>query len=146
MIFLPSSLQPENTIDFGDCKALVPVTETKWLGVTLDSRLTFNSHRDDVIAKGRRRAHFLANLSNTKWVIPPRLFKILITATVHAATDYAAAAWLNLPIPKFYAEKLSTINMICATKALGALKNSPGVYLRHELDLKPPEIILTAKV
>lgn len=77
---------------------------------------------------------------------PLKLFRILITSTVHAATDYAAAAWLSLPIPKFYVEKLSTINTICATKALGALKNSPHVFLQHDLDLMPPDIRLTAKI
>lgn len=77
---------------------------------------------------------------------PPKLFKILISSTVHAATDYAATAWINLPIPKYFAEKLMTIDAICATKALGAFKNSPHLFLRHDLDMKPPEVRLTAKI
>lgn len=96
--------------------------------------------------KEKKRANYLSRLSNTRWGIPPKLFKILITATVHAATDYAAAAWSNLPIPKFFTEKLMTIDTICATKALGALKNSPHLFLRHDLDMKPPDIRLTAKI
>lgn len=69
-----------------------------------------------------------------------------MTATVHTATDYAAAAWLNLPIPKFFSEKMTAIDTICATKALGALKNSPSLFLRHDLDLKNPEVQLTSKI
>lgn len=134
------------TIDFGERLNLKPVDETKWLGVTLDKHLTFKTHRDEVVAKGKKRAAFLSHLSNTKWGIPPRLFKILITSTVHAATDYAAAAWIGLPIPQFFSEKLTSIDSICATKALGALKNSPYLFLRHDLDLQPPEVRLTAKI
>lgn len=99
-----------------------------------------------MIAKGKKRANYLSSLSNTKWGIPPRLFKILITSTVHAATDYAAAAWLSLPVPKFYADKLTSIDTICATKALGALRNSPHIFLQHDLNLTPPDIRLTAKI
>lgn len=146
MIFQPSLTHVTGTINFGDRLGLEPVTETKWLGVTLDSRLTFKRHRDDVIAKGKRRANFLSSLSNTKWGIPPRLFKILITSTVNAAGDYAVAAWLQLPVPKFFSEKLATIDSICAKKALGVLKNSPYLFLRHDLDLKTPEIRMTTKI
>lgn len=146
MIFPPLATHSACAIYFGDRLGLEPVTETKWLGVTLDSRLTFRRHCDDVIAKGKWRADFLSSLSNTKWVIPPQLFKILITATVHAATDYAVAAWLQLPVPKFFSEKLSTIDSICATKALEALKNSPYLFLRHDFDIKTPDIRLTMKI
>lgn len=146
MVFSPSTNREDLTIDFGLRKALKPVKETKWLGVTLDSHLKFKTHRDDVIAKGKKRAHFLSGLSNTKWGIPPKLFKILITSTVHAATDYAAAAWLQLPVPKFFSEKLTSIDSICATRALGALRNSPHIFLQHDLNLVPPTIRLTAKI
>lgn len=146
MIFATQDSPIGMSIDFGDRKSLQPVNETKWLGVTLDSRLTFRKHRDDVVAKGKKRANFLTSLSNTKWSIPPALFRTLITSTVHAATDYAAAAWLNLSVPKFFVEKLTSIDSICATRALGALRNSPQVFLRHDLNLQRPDIRLTARI
>lgn len=151
MVFSPSGNQKNGTIDFGDRKGLEIVQETKCLGVTLDSALKFKRHKDDVIAKGKKRANFLNGLSTTRWGIPrwgipPKLFKILISSTVHAATDYAAAAWLNLPIPKYFAEKLSSIDAICATRALGALRNSPQLFLRHDLAMTSPTIRLTSKI
>lgn len=104
----------------------------------MDSNLSFKHHRDKVVAKGKTRAKFLTSLSNTRWGVNPRLLKILLTSTVHAATDYAAAAWMNLPVLKFFSEQLMKIDAICATQALGALKNSPHLFLRHDFDLKPP--------
>lgn len=125
MVFSPSDISHDCRINFGDRLGLKPVSNTKWLGVIVDSKLNFKLHRDEVIAQGKKRESYLSSLSNTQWGIPPRLFKMLILATVHAATDYAAAAWMNLPVPKFFSEKLTTIDSICAMKALGALKNSP---------------------
>lgn len=146
MIFTPKISTQETTINFGDRLGLKPVQETKWLGVMLDSQLTFKRHRDNVVAKGKTRATFLSSLSNTRWGVTPRLFKILLSSTVHAATDYAAAAWMNLPVPKFFSEQLTRVDTICATRALGALRNSPELFLRHDLDLKPPGVRLTAKI
>lgn len=146
VMFSPSAPRKGGTVNFGDRRDLEPVQETKWLGVTLDATLTFKRHKDEVITTGKKRANFLSSLSNTRWGIPPKLFKILISSTVHAATDYAVAAWINLPIPKFFTEKLTSIDAICATRALGALKNSPHLFLRHDLDLKLPNIRLTAKI
>lgn len=98
------------------------------------------------MAKGKKHASFLSSLSNTRWGVTPRLFRILLSSTVHAATDYAAAAWINLPIPKFFAEQLSAVDAICATRALGALRNTPHLFLRHDFNLLPPYIRLTAKI
>lgn len=112
----------------------------------LDGQLSLKRHRDDFFAKGGKRANYLTSLSNTKWGIPPRLFKILMTSTVHAVTDYPAEAWLYLPIPKFFLEAMASIDAICATRALGVLRNSPRLFLRQDLDLQPPDVQLTFKI
>lgn len=146
LVFEPKPSGALPTINFGDWLDLLPVHNTKWLGITFDSQLTFKRHCDNVIAKGKKRASYLSSLSNTRWGVTPKLFKILLSSTVHAATDYAVAAWMNLPVPKFFAEKLMTVDAICATRALGALRNSPMLFLRHHFDLQPPEIRLTSKI
>lgn len=53
---------------------------------------------------------------------------------------------MNLPIPKFVAEQISTIDSICATLALGTLHKSPNLFLRHEFDLQPPNFRSTTKI
>lgn len=112
----------------------------------IDRHLNFRKQCDEVIAKGLKRAYFLSSLSNTQWGIPPNRFKTLITTIVHAATDYAVPAWLQLPIPIFYAEKLRTVNNIMARKALGTFKSTPLVFLRHGLNLPTPDIHLSGKI
>lgn len=41
---------------------------------------------------------------------------------------------------------MMTINAICATTALGALRSSPHIFLRHDLDLQPPDVRLKSKI
>lgn len=53
---------------------------------------------------------------------------------------------MNLSVPQYFSEKLTTIDNICSTRALGALRNSPDVFLRHDLDMQTPEIRLSAKI
>lgn len=95
MIFTPKPSPAVVTIDFGDRSALEPFHETRWLGISIDSHLSFKLHRQDVLAKGKTRANFLSSLSNTRWGVTPRLFRILLTSTVHAATEYAASQYLS---------------------------------------------------
>lgn len=146
MIFSPREEEINITIDFGERRALKPVKETKWLGVTIDNNIKFKKHRSYTIAKGLKRANFLSSLSNTRWGIPPNLFRILLMATVHAATDYGAAAWLTLPISIDFGAKLKQIDHIVARKALGALKSTPSDFLYHDLNLIDPITRLTGKI
>lgn len=106
MIFTPRDEVTKINIDFGERKALQPVKETKWLGVTIDHNLKFKKHKAKTIAKGLKRADFLSSLSNTRWGISPNLFRILIMATVHGPTNYGAVAWLQLPISIDFGLKL----------------------------------------
>lgn len=121
----------------------IETTETKWLGVILDENLNFKKQKLNTISKGTKRINFLTSLSNTIWGIPPKLFRNLITATVHAATDYASPAWIQLPINKDFASQLTKIDQIGARKALGALRSTPGIFLYHDLNLLQPETRLT---
>lgn len=146
MVFSPSSKDTNLTINFGDRPNLKPVEKTKWPSMTFDKHLTFKKHCDEVITKGKKRALFLSSLTNTEWGSLPELVKILITSTGHAAIDYAAAAWMSLPVPQLFTKKLDSIDTICATRALGALRNSPNVFLRHDLDLHPSGVRLKAKI
>lgn len=66
IVFTHSDTDSELTITFGERTNLRLESKTCWLGVILDSTLSFKRHWTEVIAKGVKRAHFLSNLSNTK--------------------------------------------------------------------------------
>lgn len=140
-----SDLHTHPTIDFGDRKKLTPVHSSKWLGVTFDQHLNFKQHRLDVVAKGLQRAGFIASLSHAQWGISPKLMRTLLSTIIHTATDYRAAAWLPFEVPKYFVDKLSTIDLTCARSALGALKSTPKIFLTHNLKLIDPETRIQMK-
>lgn len=70
----------------------------------------------------------------------------LLTATVHAATDYGIAAWLPLKPLKYFIKQLTTIDHICARAALGALPSTPAVFLAQDLNLTPAKARVQAKI
>lgn len=77
---------------------------------------------------------------------PPKLLKTLMTTTIHAAVDYSAVAWLPTEPPRFFVDQLAAIDNTCARSALGALKTTPTVFLRHNLYMTPPATRLQGKV
>lgn len=134
------------TIDFAERKRILPSPSARWLGINIDDKLSFKQHRLDVLAKGRQRAGFLAGLLKTGWGIPPKLLKTLMMTTIHAAIDYGAMAWLPTETPRFFEDQLAAIDNTCARAALGALKTTPTVFLRHDLSMTPPAARLQSKV
>lgn len=134
------------TINFVDRKNILPEEKARWLGITIDDKLTFAQHRTETIAKGTQRAGFLASLAKTAWGIPPKLMSTLMTTTVHTALDYGVAAWLPFEPPQYFLDKLSIIDHTCARAALGALPSTPAVFLRHDANLIPPKIWIQAKI
>lgn len=72
VIFSTQDLKNPPTISFADRKNIKPEKKAKWLGITIDSKLTFAQQRAKVIAKGKQRARFLATLSKVEWGISPK--------------------------------------------------------------------------
>lgn len=65
--------------------------------------------------------------------------KTLMTTTIHTASDYGAMAWLPTEPPNFFVDQLTVIDNTCARAALGALKSTPEIFLRHDLNTTPPK-------
>lgn len=146
VLFSPTDSPIKTTIDFGERKRLRPIKQVKWLGITFDNKLTFKQHWLNVLAKGAQQAGFLPSLSNSRWGIPPHSMKTLLTTTIHAAIDYGVAAWMPLNPPKYFTDKLSTIDHTCAQAALGALKFTPSIFLDRDFDLVAPKVKLQSKI
>lgn len=59
-------------------------------------------------------------------------------ATVQAATNYAAAAWLQLPPSIDFGNKHEQIDHIVARKALGSLEAMPWESLYQDVNIIDP--------
>nr|XP_013189923.1 unnamed protein product [Amyelois transitella] len=74
----------------------IPVAETnkiKILGLTIDSKLTFNEHIRNVCNKSLVIYKQLAKAAKTSWGLNPEIVRLIYTASVEPIILYAASAW-----------------------------------------------------
>ncbi|XP_063893349.1 uncharacterized protein LOC135117659 [Helicoverpa armigera] len=67
--------------------------EIKILGLTIDDKLTFNTHVANVCREGPKHAKQLQRAAKISWGLHPDVIRTIYTATVEPVILYAAAAW-----------------------------------------------------
>ncbi|XP_048478485.1 uncharacterized protein LOC125488864 [Plutella xylostella] len=67
--------------------------EIKILGLTIDSKLTFNSHVADVCKKDLNIYKQLSRAAKITWGLHPEVIRLIYVATVEPVIMYAASAW-----------------------------------------------------
>ena len=70
-------------------------TETRYLGVQLDSKLTWNRHFDITVTKAKRYLCQLVGALSKYWGPQPRLAKWIYTAIVKPRVTYASLVWAH---------------------------------------------------
>ncbi|XP_063623904.1 uncharacterized protein LOC134795903 [Cydia splendana] len=69
--------------------------ELKILGVTIDDKLTFNSHVSNVCRKAIAVHKQLSRAAKTEWGLHPEVVKIIYVATIEPIVLYAASVWAH---------------------------------------------------
>ena len=70
-------------------------TETRYLGVQIDAKLTWNSHFNITIAKAKRYLSQLVGALNKYWGPQPKLVKWIFLTVVKPRLTYAAVVWAH---------------------------------------------------
>ena len=73
--------------------ALPQVDTNSFLGVKLDSRLTWKPNLEEMEARGRRRLAIMRKLSGTTWGANSKILKTVFTGSVRPALEYASTSW-----------------------------------------------------
>ena len=77
-------------------KNLEVVQCIKMLGLTINSKLTWNDHIDDVVKKINKRLYFLSQLKRAK--VKPKDLALFYTSCIRSVADYAIPAiYYSLP-------------------------------------------------
>lgn len=122
--------------------ALVPQPNMKWLGVTIDSKLTFTTHIRFQAAKVLNTANMLAR---TGWGIPFALCKRLTACLIFTRTDYACIVWHNTTSSPLETAALQRVDKIAHRFALGSFKSQPTEFLLHNTKYLKAREQLTCK-
>lgn len=92
MIITNRSIPPGAPVKMGS-SVLLPVNKAKFLGVTIDDRLTFSDHVQGVVGRLSRGLGVMRKLSS---VLPPSTLKSLFYSLVYCHIVYALPAWGNV--------------------------------------------------
>lgn len=103
---------------------IIPVkNNAKFLGITLDSKLTGLPHCYNVFAKCERALNILRCLSGVWWGAHPTSLKLLYNALIRSILDYGS--FILEPCSKVGLKKLDAIQHKALRLILGAMKSTP---------------------
>ena len=111
--------------------------ETKYLGITIDDRLTFKSHLDRVIASAKRKLMILGKVFGNTWGPHPKAIKWAYTGIVRPALVYGAIVWAHTIQSATCKAKLSTLQRFALRHVAPIRKSTPQAALDLLYDVMP---------
>lgn len=119
------------TLSLGEV-TLKPQPSVKWLGVTVDLKLTFSLHIKNQAATGLKAANRLASLARTGWGVPLDLCKRLTSSLIFSRTDYACVVWFRPTASTSATAALQRVANVAHRFTLGVFKTHPTDFLLHD--------------
>ncbi|XP_073955285.1 uncharacterized protein [Choristoneura fumiferana] len=96
--------------------------EVKLLGVTIDNKLTFNSHITNVCRKAAGIYKQLTKAAKVSWGLHPEVVKTIYVATIEPVILYAASVWAPAAEKLTTRKKFEVIQRGIAQKQCGAYR------------------------
>ena len=129
-------LQTKKNIElelFGE--KLTAVQQAKLLGVILDKKLTFNSHINENVKKGRQRLGLLKLLSGSKWDCKPKTLMILYKSYIRPVLEYGAPVILGASKTNIKKYQIIQNKAIRLAYKLDPLSHSESTHKIAKIDL-----------
>lgn len=116
--------------------------EVKYLGLTLDSKLLWKQHAENVVNKATRALMICRNLAGKSWGCKPDILTWMYTMIVRPSITYGAIAWgkrTQLKTAKKSLSKLQRLACVCIT---GAMRTCPTAAIEIILGLTPLHLVI----
>jgi ribonuclease HI len=116
----------------------VPQVDTPtFLGVTLDTRLTWKPHIETMEQRTVKKLSLMKKLAGTSWGANAKILRQVYTGAVRPAAEYASSSWMTAS--KTSKTKLDKVQNSGLRIILGAMKTTPIGELEKTADLQPLE-------
>jgi hypothetical protein len=114
------------------------VKVTRFLGILLDRRLSFEQHISDLITRCRKDLNVMRMLRGTDFGTDKNSLLLLYKSLIHSKIDYGAQIYSGASNTQL--KSLDAIQNIALRLALGALHSTPGSDLELEAGIPPLRI------
>lgn len=127
------------------------VQSARYLGVILDSSLSFREHAEKAITKGLRYVSLISRFSRSNKGMRARHIRRLYVSVAIPKMTYASDVWFT-PITsrpngtiegsRGFAKRLGKVQRVAALKITGTLRSSPNDLLDLHADLWPVKLLM----
>jgi len=117
-------------------KKVDSVKEYKFLGVTTDNGLRFNSHVNNIVVKTRKRVNIIRCLSSKEWGSMLETQRYLYITYIRMALEYASAGWSSW-ISQSSLRSLQTVQNAGLRSVGNLYKTCPEDFLHLETGVEP---------
>jgi ribonuclease HI len=124
-------------IYINDCP-LPQTQELKFLGVTLDTKLTWNAATSYCVNRCQAGLNAMRAVSRVWWGSHPRILKLMYNSLIRSQLDYCG--FLMSPLSKTNCKKMDRVQYEALRIVLGAMKSSPVEALQVEAAEPPLDI------
>ncbi|KAK7096645.1 hypothetical protein V1264_003726 [Littorina saxatilis] len=142
-VFSLSTSKEKVNLKLGE-SALPQVETPTFLGVKLDSRLTWKPHLEEIEARGIRRLAIMRKLSGTTWGANSQILKTVYTGAVRPVLEYASSSWNTAA--RTNKARLDRVQNLGLRTVLGAMKTTPISEMQKVANIEPLEDRRQAKL
>ena len=118
-------------------KELIWENEVKYLGVTLDRKLTWNSHIDKTITRAKNCMYACKRMVGKTWGMNSKTMLWIYITVVRTVITYACVVWWPKACQTTVRAKLDSVQRLACLAITGAMSTTPADALNIVLDLPP---------
>jgi ribonuclease HI len=125
------------------CGSVVPMVESsRYLGITLDSKLTWNPHCKAKVKKGFMALAQCRRAVGRTWGLCPAIMLWLYTAVVRPSLEYGAIVWVKATHNAELMRRLASVQRVALLSICGVMNSTPTAALECLLDIRPIDLRL----
>ena len=116
--------------------------ETKYLGVTLDSKLNWSRHLDHKISKASITFWQCRAMIGKKWGLSPKTILWLYTTVIRPIITYGAIVWWPRTKLSIVQARLQSFQRLACMAITGGMATTPTAEIETMLDLPPLHLFI----
>ena len=120
-------------------------TEVKYLGITLDEKLTFKSHLDNCMNSAKRALFMYRSLVGRNWGTKPQNMRWIWTCVVMPMLSYGATIWWKRTSLQYVQNTLRKLHRMALLMVAPVRTSTPTAGLEVMLHMMPPDLAIGEK-
>ena len=127
---------------FMDGKEIEYVDSFKYLGITLDTKLTFTKHIENISKRAAMTMAQCRRMIAKNWGLKPHICKWVYTSLIRPIMSYSCFVWINSINKVTHIDRLQKVQRQGCLATLNAMKSTPTAGMEVILDIRPIDIHL----